>query len=71
MSKPLWISSQIAEATNGKVQGDWQASGISIDTRTRFAVFAVAALLPVQASTALSTSSLIIWQNASGVGAAA
>ena len=30
----LWSAREAAEATGGKVSGDWQASGVSIDTRT-------------------------------------
>ena len=30
----LWTSKDAAEATGGQAVGDWQASGVSIDTRT-------------------------------------
>lgn len=30
----LWTASEAAAATGGTVQGDWKASGVSIDTRT-------------------------------------
>ena len=30
----LWTASDAAAATGGKVRRDWQASGVSIDTRT-------------------------------------
>lgn len=30
----LWTSAQAAEATGGRVSGDWRADGVSIDTRT-------------------------------------
>ncbi len=30
----LWSATEAATATGGQVQGDWQASGVSIDTRT-------------------------------------
>jgi len=30
----LWTASEAAEATGGRTQGDWQAKGVSIDTRT-------------------------------------
>jgi len=30
----LWTAQEAAEATGGRAQGDWAASGISIDTRT-------------------------------------
>ncbi len=30
----LWTASEAAEATGGRTTGDWQVSGISIDTRT-------------------------------------
>ncbi len=30
----LWTASEAAEATGGQAVGDWQASGVSIDTRT-------------------------------------
>ncbi|WP_071675071.1 UDP-N-acetylmuramoyl-tripeptide--D-alanyl-D-alanine ligase [Nioella nitratireducens] len=31
---PLWTAADAADATGGRVQGDWQATGVSIDTRT-------------------------------------
>ena len=30
----LWTAAEAAEATGGRVTGDWRASGVSIDTRT-------------------------------------
>ena len=30
----LWTASEAAEATGGRAQGDWTATGVSIDTRT-------------------------------------
>jgi UDP-N-acetylmuramoyl-tripeptide--D-alanyl-D-alanine ligase len=30
----LWTATEAAEATGGRAQGDWQATGVSIDTRT-------------------------------------
>ena len=30
----LWTAREAAEATGGTAQGDWQVSGVSIDTRT-------------------------------------
>ena len=30
----LWTAKEAAKATGGKVAGDWQASGVSIDSRT-------------------------------------
>jgi UDP-N-acetylmuramoyl-tripeptide--D-alanyl-D-alanine ligase len=30
----LWTASEAADATGGRAQGDWEASGVSIDTRT-------------------------------------
>ncbi|WP_406645241.1 UDP-N-acetylmuramoyl-tripeptide--D-alanyl-D-alanine ligase [Aliisedimentitalea scapharcae] len=30
----LWTATEAAEATGGRVQGDWQVTGVSIDTRT-------------------------------------
>ena len=32
--QPIWMAEAAAEATNGVTSGDWQASGVSIDTRT-------------------------------------
>lgn len=34
MPNPLWTSTDIAKATDGKISGDFTASGLSIDTRT-------------------------------------
>jgi len=34
MSNPLWTSTDIAKATDGKISDDFTASGLSIDTRT-------------------------------------
>lgn len=34
MSAPLWTASEAQAATGGQSRGDWQASGVSIDTRT-------------------------------------
>ncbi|WP_424989590.1 UDP-N-acetylmuramoyl-tripeptide--D-alanyl-D-alanine ligase [Fluviibacterium sp. S390] len=31
---PLWTAAEAAEATGGKAFGDWQATGLSIDTRS-------------------------------------
>ena len=31
---PLWTATEAAKATGGKATADWQASGVSIDTRT-------------------------------------
>ena len=31
---PLWTASEAAEATGGQARGNWQAGGVSIDTRT-------------------------------------
>lgn len=31
---PLWTAADAAAATNGRVTGDWAATGVSIDTRT-------------------------------------
>ena len=31
---PLWTSADAARATGGAVTTDWQATGVSIDTRT-------------------------------------
>ena len=31
---PLWTSEDAAQATGGQATGDWQATGVSIDTRT-------------------------------------
>ena len=30
----LWTAAEAAQATGGRAQGDWQANGVSIDTRT-------------------------------------
>ena len=30
----LWTAGEAAEATGGRTQGDWVATGVSIDTRT-------------------------------------
>ncbi len=32
--RPLWTSAEAAAATGGSVSGDWQATGVSIDSRT-------------------------------------
>lgn len=34
MSRPLWNAAEAATATGGQATGDWQAHGVSIDTRT-------------------------------------
>jgi UDP-N-acetylmuramoyl-tripeptide--D-alanyl-D-alanine ligase len=34
MSASLWTAAEAARATGGRVSGDWEASGISIDSRT-------------------------------------
>ncbi len=34
MSAPLWTAAEAAAATGGTVNGDWQATGVSIDTRS-------------------------------------
>ena len=34
MSKALWTAAEAAAATGGTARGDWEVSGISIDTRT-------------------------------------
>jgi len=31
---PLWTATEAAKATGGRTQGNWQAGGVSIDTRT-------------------------------------
>jgi len=31
---PLWTATEAAATTGGTVRGDWQATGVSIDTRT-------------------------------------
>ena len=34
MSGPLWTAAEAAEATGGRTQGDWEVTGVSIDSRT-------------------------------------
>ena len=34
LSNVIWTAKDAAQATSGKVYGDWQASGVSIDSRT-------------------------------------
>jgi UDP-N-acetylmuramoyl-tripeptide--D-alanyl-D-alanine ligase len=34
MTAPLWTAADAAKATGGRVAGDWEANGISIDSRT-------------------------------------
>src|SRR6056297_1133087 len=34
MSAALWTAAEAARATGGRVSGDWEATGISIDSRT-------------------------------------
>ena len=34
MTEPLWTSLDAATATGGTAAGDWQASSVSIDSRT-------------------------------------
>ena len=34
MSAPIWTSADAARATGGQVKGEWQAFGLSIDTRS-------------------------------------
>jgi UDP-N-acetylmuramoyl-tripeptide--D-alanyl-D-alanine ligase len=34
MTQPLWTAAEAAAATGGRVTSDWQAQGVSIDTRT-------------------------------------
>lgn len=33
-TRPLWTAAEVAAATGGTAQGDWNATGISIDTRS-------------------------------------
>ncbi|MGB3626755.1 MAG: UDP-N-acetylmuramoyl-tripeptide--D-alanyl-D-alanine ligase [Henriciella sp.] len=34
MTRPIWTSAEIAEATGGRLTGDFEANGVSIDTRS-------------------------------------